>query len=262
MTAERIGPDGVRVRVADVLGEDAPNVHGFIRHVALAAEDREQVTSKTPVAIDHMGPPVGRIDQASLSARAGVALSPAEKDAIEDFRTTVREEMEAAAIAEEEIAKRENRRPRKPRAYQYCSLPHTQTVRRPNGVMLHRRFSCAGYVLSAYDEAGIPLLAPETHSQFPETSGASLANAYSRNPAELPTAMRVAFGLQDLNGDGPWPLVLPGYVFHALNRVDKAVRAEPYLPRAGDEYFNAAPIRSALGELPRDRAFPCRTPRV
>ncbi len=38
-------------------------------------------------------------------------------------------------------------------------------------------------------------------------------------------------------GDGPWPVVLAGYVLGALNRSETEIRASRYQPMGGDEYF-------------------------
>jgi hypothetical protein len=38
-------------------------------------------------------------------------------------------------------------------------------------------------------------------------------------------------------GDGPWPVVLAGYVLHALNRTKEDVRRRPYSPSRNDATF-------------------------
>jgi hypothetical protein len=38
-----------------------------------------------------------------------------------------------------------------------------------------------------------------------------------------------------LTGDEPWPVSLPGHLFHALTRPMSEVRQQPYLPRSAEE---------------------------
>jgi hypothetical protein len=38
-------------------------------------------------------------------------------------------------------------------------------------------------------------------------------------------------------GDGPWRVVLAGYVMNALDRPESAIRSLRYSPRPGDEFF-------------------------
>ena len=40
-----------------------------------------------------------------------------------------------------------------------------------------------------------------------------------------------------LQGDGPWRVVLAGYLLHALDRTGDEIRAEPYVAKSGDEFF-------------------------
>lgn len=68
--------------------------------------------------------------------------------------------------------------------------------------------------------------------ELPEVSRETLEAAYSevfRSPDLLNR-----FGLQ---GDGPWRVVLAGYVLHALDRSSDEIRTEPYLAQSGDELF-------------------------
>jgi hypothetical protein len=38
-------------------------------------------------------------------------------------------------------------------------------------------------------------------------------------------------------GDGPWPVVLAGYVMNALDRTGEEIRGTPHTAAAGDEFF-------------------------
>ncbi len=48
--------------------------------------------------------------------------------------------------------------------------------------------------------------------------------------------VRDEFGI---GGDGPWPVVLAGYILNGLARPETEIRTTPYLARPGDEYFPA-----------------------
>lgn len=67
---------------------------------------------------------------------------------------------------------------------------------------------------------------------LPEVDRQTIISAYriaAGNPERLPE-----FGL---HGDGPWRIVLAGYVLHALSRATDQIRREPYQAGRGDEFF-------------------------
>jgi len=41
-----------------------------------------------------------------------------------------------------------------------------------------------------------------------------------------------------LEGEGPWPVMLCGYLFHALNRDADVIRRETYIPKPTDKCFS------------------------
>ena len=113
---------------------------------------------------------------------------------------------------------------------QYHVHPH---FIRGNGEMSARRYSCAGFVFEAYLDVGLTLV---DVSSLPEVELDSLKLAY---PDELHPLLdnlkqRSKTGL---SGDGPWPVLLPGYLFHSLNREPDEIRHTPYQPKRGDECF-------------------------
>ena len=58
-------------------------------------------------------------------------------------------------------------------------------------------------------------------------------------------ATRKDFGLRE--GDR-WPVVLVGYVMHAMNRPSEEINGEkatPYAPQEGDEYFPRRELETA-----------------
>ena len=97
------------------------------------------------------------------------------------------------------------------------------------GVRRYRRYSCAGFVIDAHRIVGIELLNLEEASR-PEVHAQTLRSVY-------PTAAHR--DLQDfgLHGDGPWRVVLPGYVIHSLNRPGDEIRSQPYQVQPGNERF-------------------------
>ena len=128
---------------------------------------------------------------------------------------------------------------------QYVIHPPWQDHRdRNTGVVRYRRYSCAGFVLDAYEQIGIPLLETEEQS-LPEVTSEAVEAAYPKpfeNPGLLPR-----FGLQ---GNGPWRVVLAGYVLHALDRSKADIREKPYPAQEGDEIFRKPPKESISARGP------------
>jgi hypothetical protein len=133
---------------------------------------------------------------------------------------------------------------------QYIICPHLKEVHREDQTVLYHRFSCAGFVLEAFREAEInilwtdlaplPLVGPDAlKTQYPEFAKI-LDRLREREKLGIP-------------GDGPWPVVLAGYVLNALARPEREIRNTPYLPRAGNEFF---PPRRAEPSGPGPRGIP------
>ncbi len=115
----------------------------------------------------------------------------------------------------------------------YSAHPHCKEVR-DGDVVVITRFSCAGFVFEAYRAARITLL---DLSSMPEVSLDTLAVAYGVALLER-GPIRERCGLC---GDGPWPVMLPGYLLHALNRDGESIRNTPHRPQPGEEHFPATP---------------------
>jgi len=117
---------------------------------------------------------------------------------------------------------------------QYVICPHVKEVRREDQTVVYRRFSCVGFVLEAYREAQIDLLRTNV-ALLPLVGLDALKVQY---PVFAPLLnsprVRAEFGI---GGDGPWPVVLAGYVINALDRPETAIRSTPYRATAGDEFF-------------------------
>lgn len=94
------------------------------------------------------------------------------------------------------------------------------------------RFSCAGFVLRAYREAGLVLLELES---IPSVNLETLKQAYPRFGRLLDRSeIRTQLGLGEGN---EWPVILVGYVLHSLARDRAEIAAGPYIVRPGDELF-------------------------
>lgn len=110
---------------------------------------------------------------------------------------------------------------------EYLACPATQVlVDKINGRPIGRAFSCAGFVCCCFAEAlKIMLLVPE--EALPDVSVATLQGVWGE--------ARVRAGRRyGLRGPGPWKVLLPSYLFHALTKA----RAEmPHRPEYADPCF-------------------------
>jgi len=219
MPAQRLSSHPVAVRKYDVAGQDSETKRYFVRHVGLADEERDDVRANTELSLVHMGPPLERRTSGTPIHALGTAS------------LTAGQIRQMGVFVDEHLSEYEAEKIRTDR--QYVIHPH---VREPDADVPCRRFSCAGFVVEAYRDAGIELLVTEP-AVLPRVTVDTLVNAYSdqvralRNPA-----VRFVFGLE---GDGPWPVVLAGYVLNALNRTVGEIHSGPYIPASGDEFFPA-----------------------
>jgi ribosomal protein L13E len=225
MPAQRLGSNPVAVRKCDVAGQDSATKRHFVRHVGLVNEERNDVRAGTQVPLVHMGPPLERQE-------AGIAVH-----AVATAGLTAGQIRQMGVFVDEHVSEYEAERLRPDR--QYVIHPH---VREPDDVVPCRRFSCAGFVIEAHGDAGIELLVTEP-ADLPPVNLDTLIYAYPDAASQLrsPT-FRSRLGLE---GDGPWPVVLVGYVLNSLSRTVDEIRRGPYTPVAGDEFFPAQPPSEA-----------------
>jgi len=106
------------------------------------------------------------------------------------------------------------------------------------------RFNCSGFVLHAYHDAGIQLVAQE---DVPLVTLAFLKAAYPESAArkrlddpEFRTKMGIGVG-------DHWRVIMPGYIVNSLDRSAEQIRQTPYRPSRGDEFFPPQD-RTAEGE--------------
>jgi hypothetical protein len=121
---------------------------------------------------------------------------------------------------------------------QYIITPHTAPFTDHDGTVLFQRYSCGGLVIEAYKFAGINLLMTDG-TVLPLVTLNLLRIAYPDYADDLSnTRRRALFGL---DGEGPWPIVLAGYLLHSLSRLEGEIRAGPYQAHPGDEYYPSRP---------------------
>ena len=218
MPSRRVTEPSISVRLFDVIGADSDQ-DGFICHVGLARPQGEY--ERSSVSVMDMAPPMRATGQMKSDVLGTADLTEDEVRRIKDF--VDRHEGEHAAI-----------QMLGPKSFPkvYCLVPHACPFFEEDGRYARMRFSCAGFVFEAYKRARIVLFEEQ---QMPPITIGKIKEAYHREARLLEVqATRESLGLA---GDGPWPLMLCGYIFHSLGRDPGVVRGTPYVIRAGDERF-------------------------
>lgn len=216
MPSHRATGATVEIEGLSAVGSVASN-DGFVAHVGLAAGSGTFDLAAIPVF--EMRPPLMLAGAIRADAIGNMPLSPYELRRIQNFVNRQAAEHSVGRFT--------------PRVFAqfYCVHPHADEFRDETG-NFRVRFSCCGFVFAAYQEAGIHLLEigslPTVNLDLIKRSYPGLANRLDR------PELRESLGL---TGPGPWPVLLCGYLFHALNRDDVAIRQTPYVPRPGDGYF-------------------------
>ena len=180
-----------------------------VYHVGLLAEKVRVTTGQA--SVHHMGPPMelpGQID----SHVAGWLddLSDDERTGIDDWLAEVRTRLDAGLL----------------RGFAaYVAAP--SVVRDTStGRMIAVRYSCAGFVAEAYREgAGVTLVVDD--GVLPAAERDLLERVWGVR--EVRAGAR--FGLEGL---GPWRVLLPGYLLHAMRAGRTAL---PYSPSLADALF-------------------------
>lgn len=236
MGSFRLDNEPRNVSIYDALGRDSPCVSAFVCHVGLAVDNHE-IAEQTvllarmiemcpplivPQSNDQPEPESDRVDVVG-----SIELTAAECKQISVFIDET--DTELASVS---------------KVRQYTVHPHYLERRRPQSA---RRFSCVGYVQKAYEYADVDLV---DISAIPLVDLRTILLAYPDSRTDLQNArLREFVGLE---GDGPWPVLLPGYIFHAMNRSPNECRATPYKPRIGDEYFPSVDQVDRGAALPTD----------
>ncbi len=230
MPARRLDHGPVVVHMHDVVGMDVDDLPGFIGHVGLAAEDHPRLAMMDGLRITDMQPPLVRAggpDQ--IHAHGTVPLTAVEAGAIQEFI----DRMENEYL----LTNREG-------VHQYVVRPHCVLVSDQDATITARRLSCSGFVLEAYRFVDIDLI-DTGETSLPAVGLDLLRRTYAdEQQLRVLETPRLRNRFLGLAGDGSWPIVLPGYLLHSLARTEPEIRAGPYRPRPGDEFF---PTASASG---------------
>lgn len=216
MPASVVSPQSQRLDLYDVVGEGSFKIPHFVQHVALHQGGARDLVFGEAVEVVHMGPPLRGHDRLTPNAMGRVPLDSEELKRIETWIEKV--------VDEYHVVNANARR-------QYVIDPPWEDVPDPNtGVRRYRRYSCAGFVLDAHRQVDIELLDRRSAS-LPEVAAETIQVSYPG----LRTNRLAEFGLR---GNGPWRIVLAGYVLHSLNRTTEEIRQRPYEAQVGDECFS------------------------
>ena len=226
MPSNRVSGVTLSLNVFDVVGQDSAQ-SGFVGHAGLA----ESAGSKNvgQITVLDMGPPLHG-HGASGQVRADVVGSAElTDDELRKIKTFVdRHANEHTVFSHFSMSQLIQAAPQ-----MYCVHPHVSPLYEDDGRYARTRFSCAGFVLEAYNKARIKLL---DLNGIPMVDMAVIALAYPQT--RLIESGRISADALGLEGDGPWPVLLCGYLFHALNRDPDAIRQSPYTPDIANRHFN------------------------
>ena len=222
MPACRLGDEPCALRLYDVGAVSDFNANDFIAHVVLSTQVRSDLVRKNAeINAFHMGPPL-RDAKLSIDAIGSAELQPGHVRRIKLFIDERLQEIKAhrkriSSSGQKQSAEDE-----------YTIHP---SARPPDRIRPHWRFSCSGFVLMAYSEAGIRLISDNA----PLLTLDMLKQAYpfAVNRLDDPN-FRQKMGLI---GTGPWPVILAGYVINSLRREVNEIHSSPYVPVSGDECF-------------------------
>ena len=208
-----------------IIGSYAADVKSFVDHAALLSKEQcIKACSNAPVY--HVMPPIvaGEISATHPKAEsttdahlaANISLTPSELNAMKNW---------FANIDKQDRPMRFDKH--------YVLVPHTKwEIGKEKGRRAHQRFSCVGFVIECYRAAEIDLL--DTNGELPEVDKITLLSAYP-DFANIKNNERLSEDL-GVPGEGPWRVVLPGYVFHSTCRASEAnPRPSPYLPSSQED---------------------------
>lgn len=172
------------------------NPDGFIFHVGVLASSAT-VSAGSSVKVIGQEPPITD-HNTSCDAVAWFELSD---DQLESGNHWI------------EAISPESRRNQQSRFESYQAYPAIEEPVDPvTGASIKRKFSCIGFVICLYKEglqAPIPLASD--YENFPRISLQEVCLVWEA--AKRPIFRKIA----NLLDEGPWPLVLPAYAFHAMD---------------------------------------------
>lgn len=217
MPAMRLADQPVAIRRFDVAGKDAQGLPCFVQHAGLSLEFRDELCKGDMLRLIHMMPPFRSDEEGSTIQTVGTAdLTADELLELQVFVDERQGEYQAARLRPDG---------------EYVIRPHAKPHREADGTVTYWRYNCAGFVIEAYASIEIDLVDTD-ESSLPLVPKELVAAVYGE------TAIRLArsrdFGI---DGDGPWPIVMAGYVLNSLNRDADEVRKGSHTPTLDDCYF-------------------------
>jgi len=214
--------------IFDVVGKDGKET-GFIEHTGLADTFGNHEVRGTSVF--DMGPPLhGQIYSSRMQANV-VGSASLSDDEVRKMQTFVDkhagEHSSFSQLSRSELIQAAPQ--------MYCIYPHASRLCEADGRYVRTRFSCAGFVFEAYKKARIALLKLDS---LPEVGEDVIRSAYG-TAMSLMESRGISLAILGLDGDsGAWPVLLCGYLIHALDRDANVIREQPYTPDIADRYFN------------------------
>ena len=201
----------------DVIGEYGNPNQQFVTHVGLCGNTIPNVKSGIQATITHMKPPLVLAGSMHVHAAGEVPLTNEERKEIAAFIEETKDEYKEAKVKG---------------LHQFVVDPPWEILRDKNTEITRcRRYSCAGFVLYAHQQIEIKLLDIQKNS-LPPVGFSVLTTAYP-----WISGRRSSLGRYGLKGNGPWQIVLPGYVLHSLARSEKDIRTKSYVAQNGDERY-------------------------
>ena len=227
MPSYRVAESTLSLSIYDVVGEDGDEA-GFIGHTGLAESAGSQDAVAIPVL--DMGPPLhGQGDVGHLQASV-VGNAVLTYDEVQKIKTFIDRHANEHLVFQQVSATQLIRAA----PQMYCVRPHAAPLFEDDKRYTRTRFSCAGFVYEAYKKARIILL--DTNS-LPEVDLAVIRLGYP-NEVRLMENERISSEDLGLEGSGPWPVLLCGYLFYALNRNAADIRNQLYTPNIAHRFFH------------------------
>lgn len=226
VSSYRIDKPAVSLSVYDVVGQDGDRA-GFICHAGLAESAGSQPVRQ--VAVLDMRPPLHAGDRTGRVAASAAGSAQLTDDEVQKIKNFVdRHASEHQAFLQLTQSQWLRLAPQ-----MYCICPHAVPFYEDDGRYVRMRFSCAGFVFEAYKRARIVLL--DTNA-LPAVDMAAIKSADPDQALlmERGIVSRESLGLE---GNGPWPVLFCGYLFHALGRDTDVIRQQPYTPSTANQYF-------------------------
>lgn len=170
------------IRRFDVLARCDSSNDEFPTHLMLCNEpaQRDDVTSATPLAVTHMMPPLRNSDSLPVEMVGSPDLSDEQEKIIEVFLQERYDEIKEVRLRNSSFKRRD----------QYRIHP---AFTEPNKDCAYWRFSCVGFVLATYEEAGLVVLS----AKIPKKNLLDLKAFYSNSDLDDPQ-FRESMGIGEL----------------------------------------------------------------